>query len=138
MITTSTTDVTNDSSNASHEQHKSSLLALPGDIVLEIFAHLSKQDCLRCMAVCRDWYNNVPEYTRNVWKELRLSNKTLSNHGMIERFLGNHVKKLVIEPRRQYYKERVEEIELHSLLQKAVSWGCTEVESIGKTVSQRY
>ncbi|KAI8148408.1 hypothetical protein BJV82DRAFT_265203 [Fennellomyces sp. T-0311] len=104
------------------------ITALPSDIVIEIFVHLSQQDSLTCMAVCRDWYSIVPQYAQDLWKELRLSERDASsNHQRRYQCLGSHVKTVIVKPTRK--SKRVDEKVLHAIMIKLLQWGCTEIKS---------
>ncbi|KAI8137032.1 hypothetical protein BJV82DRAFT_675196 [Fennellomyces sp. T-0311] len=114
------------SENESHRQ-LGFIATLPSDIVLEIFSHLNQQDCLTSMAVCRDWYAAIPEYTRSIWKDLVFSERVARDHRRRELCLGSHVKNITIEPSEP---GPVVEQELRTLIHKLLDWGCTQVESI--------
>ncbi|KAI8142905.1 hypothetical protein BJV82DRAFT_111021 [Fennellomyces sp. T-0311] len=97
--------------------------ALPGDIVLKIFSHVSQQDCLTCMATCRAWDRAIPEYSQLTWKKLVIEpSDTYKNGQRRERCLGSHVKQVDIYA--------TEESQLYLLMQRLVNWGCTEIESL--------
>ena len=91
------------------------------DIISNIFLYLSQQDCLNCMATCREWYDDIPQFTQANWKTLQLDNK----HGMTrrqERNLGKHLQHVSFE----FVAEDV----LSKMIQRLLDCGCTEIESL--------
>ncbi|KAI8143299.1 hypothetical protein BJV82DRAFT_612224 [Fennellomyces sp. T-0311] len=93
---------------------------LPSDIILSIFAFFNQQDCLTCMAVCRDWYNVVPQYAKSAWTTIHVQR----NDGITEnvrqiRCLGNHVKNVTLE--------KLKEQDLCFIMHMLVEWGCTKI-----------
>ncbi|KAI8142222.1 hypothetical protein BJV82DRAFT_669884 [Fennellomyces sp. T-0311] len=107
------------------------LSALPNDVLFAIFEYLSKQDCLKCMAVCHDWYDAIPQYAQRAWEELLLDEWDADrvHHQTFELFLGNHVKRVTITPSFQP-SSSVQEHTLYALLQKLLDWGCTNIGSL--------
>ena len=51
-------------------------LFIPSEIFSIILFHLHQVDCIRCMIVCRRWYKLIPQYGRDVWTELEISEKS--------------------------------------------------------------
>ena len=110
------------------EQQLGFLSALYRDIVLEIFSYLTQQDCLTCMAVCRDWYATVPQYAQNIWKEIQLDRRDASiDHQRQQQCLGSHVKRVSITSTSD--KEDLSSI---TLMQRLLDWKCTRIQSLGK------
>ena len=72
-------------------------LFLPPEIFSIILSHVNQVDCTECMTVCRRWYNLIPQYGKEVWKELEISEESWprSNNAMLE-CLGIHVEKVSI------------------------------------------
>ncbi|KAI9496578.1 hypothetical protein BDB00DRAFT_807881 [Zychaea mexicana] len=98
----------------------------PFDIVVAIFSHLSQQDCLNAMAVCRNWCDRIPQYTEDNWRALRLSRRDINgmlNHRRRSRCLGKHVKCVNI-------CSIMKEHQVLAILRKLLAWGCTEIESL--------
>ncbi|KAI8148121.1 hypothetical protein BJV82DRAFT_654003 [Fennellomyces sp. T-0311] len=103
------------------------MFTLPSDIVFEIFSYLNKEDCLVCMAVCRDWYGFTPQYAQSIWMELQLDPRDLSvTHGRRERCLGSHVETVTIGSTELLNEESY----MYALMQKLQDWGCTGVTSL--------
>ena len=104
------------------------LSALSSDIVLKIFSYLTQQDCLTCMAVCRDWYATVPQYSQDTWEELQLDWRDASiDHQRRQQCLGSHVKRVSIKSMSD--KEDLSSI---TLMQRLLDWKCTRIQSLGK------
>ncbi|KAI9492420.1 hypothetical protein BDB00DRAFT_873501 [Zychaea mexicana] len=98
--------------------------ALPFDIICDIFLRLEQRDCLTCMAVCHAWRDRVPQYTKGVWTTLHLEQhkQYLENH-RVAQCIGNHLKQVTLSG---YDKDE----ELFTVLQKLISFGCFEVDSL--------
>ena len=73
--------------------HSRFLRKLPYDIICNIFLYLDRQDCLNCMATCREWYDKVSQYTEDKWKTLQLGQDGITQRQ--ERNLGKHVKHIL-------------------------------------------
>ncbi|KAI8138341.1 hypothetical protein BJV82DRAFT_295314 [Fennellomyces sp. T-0311] len=101
MMTTITGDDIVPVSKVPSAQQLSFMHTLHSDVAIEIFSYLSQQDCLTSMAVCRDWYHAIPQYTQKIWRELRFKEGDVraDNHRR-QRCLGSHVKM-------ELYKNRV-------------------------------
>ena len=111
------------------------MTALPSDIIPEIFSYLDQKSSLECMAVCRYWYDAVPQHVEKLWYSLRLhSRDAYMDHQRRERCVGKHVKEVVLEPPRSSFQ--VEEQEVYILIQKVSEWGCTSIRKLG--ISSHY
>ncbi|KAI8138367.1 hypothetical protein BJV82DRAFT_295975 [Fennellomyces sp. T-0311] len=109
---------------ASLRQQLSFLNALPYDVVIKIVSFWTQQDCLTCMAVCRNWYHMIPQFTHNIWREIQLHSGDIHlDHQRRQRCLGGHVKRVVL-----LYMTPI------LLMQRLVDWDCTKVEDLGKIV----
>ena len=101
------------------------------DVVADIFSYLSRMDCLTCMAVCRDWYKNIPQYTEYAGREIELRMLDASiKHRRRERCLGQHVKRVVL----RNVTDGDSKESLNILMQRLTQWNCTEIESLGKCI----
>ena len=98
------------------------LKKLSYDIISEIFLYLNQEDCLNCMATCREWYARIPQYTQANWETLHLDQNGITQPE--ERNLGKHVKHVLF-----YYMQADL---LSKMMQKLLDCGCTEIESLGK------
>ncbi|KAI9250895.1 hypothetical protein BDA99DRAFT_608205 [Phascolomyces articulosus] len=71
---------------------------LPIETLCDVFSYLDQNDSLECMNVSHAWYNSIPNYTRPVWRELKITptswNKPPTQS--ILKCLGPHVKKVII------------------------------------------
>ncbi|KAI8146611.1 hypothetical protein BJV82DRAFT_392252 [Fennellomyces sp. T-0311] len=104
------------------------MAALPSEIVQQIFQYLNQRDCLVSMTVCRDWDAVVPQYSKSVWRELRLNfNDASRDYRRRERCLGDHVQSVILESTAE---ER--ESGLYIMMRKVLDWGCHGIESLGK------
>ena len=131
MVTTS--PIANGSHHATGNQLKF-MNALPSDIIIEIFSFLTQQDSLTCMAVCRDWYDFIPQYAQDLWKELHLDlGDLLKDHKRREKLLGSHVESVVIKQGRTVVAKDVLDA---SSIHKLRAWGCTNIQFIGKTIGK--
>ncbi|KAI8148007.1 hypothetical protein BJV82DRAFT_709694 [Fennellomyces sp. T-0311] len=103
------------------------MFTLPSDIVIEIVSYFSQQDCLTCMAVCRNWYETIPQYTQSVWKEVILDERYLSRtHHRRERCLGDHVESVIIRST----EEQARQAHLYMLIQLLLDCGCSGIRSL--------
>ena len=70
---------------------------LPPEIFSIILSNVNQVDSIECMNVCRRWYKLIPQYGKEVWKELEISEKSWPrfNNAMLE-CLGSHVEKVSI------------------------------------------
>ncbi|KAI9246732.1 hypothetical protein BDA99DRAFT_576546 [Phascolomyces articulosus] len=95
------------------------------DIITQIFSYLNQRDCLNCMKVCRTWYNDIPQYTAENWRTLRISSQEVI-HGLINqrllRCLGNHVKNVILITMNQD--------KVYTILQILKKSGCHGIESL--------
>ncbi|KAI9246750.1 hypothetical protein BDA99DRAFT_592358 [Phascolomyces articulosus] len=95
------------------------------DIITQIFSYLNQRDCLNCMKVCRTWYNDIPQYTAENWRTLRISSQEVI-HGLINqrllRCLGNHVKNVILITMNQD--------KVYTILQILQKSGCHGIESL--------
>ena len=99
---------------------------LPLELLPTIFSYLSQQDCVNSMAVCRDWYSLVPQYSQGVWEYLRISQRNVYKiNKRWEKSVGEHVKKVV-------FLHILDENQLYQLMQKLYDCNCTKLKSIGK------
>ena len=102
------------------------LAALPPDIIPEIFSSMNQRDCMTCLAVCRDWYQAVPQYTQDIWRTLKLDARdTDTNNGCLIRCLGTHVKNVILD-------SLVSEDDVYHTMQRLLDWGCINIHSFGK------
>ncbi|KAI9498903.1 hypothetical protein BDB00DRAFT_325222 [Zychaea mexicana] len=98
---------------------------LPFDIVSTIFSFVHQADVLTCMAVCRAWYDRVPQYTEKLWRTIHITSPdVLTASYRRDRCLGSHVKSVVFET--------VPEEQLYSTMRKLVELGCDGIETLGK------
>ncbi|KAI8137054.1 hypothetical protein BJV82DRAFT_367035 [Fennellomyces sp. T-0311] len=105
------------------------MTALPSDLIPEVLSYLDQSDSLECMAVCRYWYDAIPQYAQNIWKEVHFRTRdAYMAHQRRERCLGRHVKGVVLEPPESSFQ--VEEQEVHILIQKVLEYGCTNITSL--------
>ncbi|KAI7859633.1 hypothetical protein BDC45DRAFT_496474 [Circinella umbellata] len=103
---------------------------LPFDIVTNIFKFLNQHDCLTLMSCCRLFLKQIPQYTVNIWKTIRLSKNNNSNMLMdiddslcFARCLGSHVKNIEF---RNFDIDR----DVYTMMQLLFDWGCIKVESL--------
>ena len=92
------------------------------DIISNIFLYLGQQDCLNCMATCREWYYRIPQFTQANWKTLQIDTNGISQRH--RQNLGKHVKRVLFDD--------VPEDLLSKMMQKLLECGCDEIESLGK------
>ncbi|KAI9250999.1 hypothetical protein BDA99DRAFT_608283 [Phascolomyces articulosus] len=106
-------------------KHHDPIVDLPFDIVTEIFTFLNQRDCLSCMKVCKTWYTAVPEYTKEIWRTLRLTEKDPRKDmdGCFGACLGGHVKNIE-------FNNFKEDKDLYNIMEKLVGWKCDQVESL--------
>ena len=110
------------------DQQFSFLNALNYDIVTQIISYLTQQECLACMAVCRDWYHKIPQHSQNIWREIELVRKDVPvNHLRRQQCLGSHVKRVVI----LYVHSDKKRGSLTTLMQRLLDWKCTNIEYLG-------
>ena len=100
-------------------------LFLPPEILNLIFSNVHQVDCIECMTACRRWHKLIPQYGKNVWAELEISETSWSrfNNAMLE-CLGTHVKKVSITS----YKNS------NKILRRLEGQGCN-IESLGNLIS---
>ena len=74
-------------------------LFLPSEILTHIFSNVNQVDCIECMTACRGWHELIPQYGRNVWTELEISENSWPrfNNAMLK-CLGTHVQEVSIVP----------------------------------------
>ncbi|KAI9278257.1 hypothetical protein BDA99DRAFT_1784 [Phascolomyces articulosus] len=67
---------------------------LPFDILSHIFSYLTKTESLRCMLVCKTWYADLPQYTKLVWRTLKIRGNVsyFKQSRTWLKFIGLHVK----------------------------------------------
>ena len=72
-------------------------LFLPTEIFSDILSHVNQVDCIECMTVCRRWHKLIPQYGKDLWKELEISKTSWPrfSSAMLE-CLGTHVEKVSI------------------------------------------
>lgn len=95
---------------------------LPCDIVERIFAYLSQNECLKCMAVSRAWYKLIPQYSTLVWRQVDISGDQQD-----ERFkecLGPHVQQCQISG--------ANGSQMSVILRMLVQRGCKNLQTLGK------
>ncbi|KAI8146786.1 hypothetical protein BJV82DRAFT_599845 [Fennellomyces sp. T-0311] len=98
---------------------------LPFEITTKIFAYLEQADCLRCMAVCREWYSSVPQCSRDVWTELGIPDDgTLGFNKRLQLCLGDHVESVM------FYRFKYE-TDLYRAMQKLIDAGCSRIKRLG-------
>ena len=100
---------------------------LPFDVVTKIFSHLKQSECLTCMATCRSWYKELPQYTHcTVWTKLYISPNCMppQNNQRWEVCVGNHVKHVEFQG---FNKEQ----ELYFASGHIFESNCNHIESIG-------
>ena len=103
--------------------------ALPSDVIDIIFSFIDQRDCVTCLSVCREWYNQVPEHTRSSWATVTFSTSYPSDDiPTRHRFLGNHVKAIEFD--------EYSDAPLHALMKKLIACGCKSVKSVGKNYSK--
>ncbi|KAI9245884.1 hypothetical protein BDA99DRAFT_543531 [Phascolomyces articulosus] len=97
---------------------------LPSDIILEIFTRLTPSDSLRCMQVCRAWYNLIPQYAKGAWSTMQLygSRRSILKNRVWLQFLGKHVKHVTLT--------RFREKNLYTILQLLIKHGCLNIQRI--------
>ena len=79
------------------------------------------------MATCREWYDCIPQFTKDNWKTLRLGNHDISL--LQERNLGKHVKHVIFQD--------VREEVLSEKMEKLLDCGCDEIGSLGKILYRK-
>ncbi|KAI9250970.1 hypothetical protein BDA99DRAFT_608258 [Phascolomyces articulosus] len=96
---------------------------LPFDIIKNIFSHLNQHDALTCMAVCKDWYDQIPHYTTDIWQTVRFSERSIHPFNKRrQKCLGNHVKNVIFD--------KFEGEDLYDAMQYVLDNGCNELQSI--------
>ncbi|KAI9270574.1 hypothetical protein BDA99DRAFT_502150 [Phascolomyces articulosus] len=97
------------------------------DISTLIFSYLTQQDCLKAMSVCKLWYDCVPQYSKDLWKTLKLEPRQLQiinrRHA---RCIGGHVKSVIIYG----HKSDKNEEYLYTMMQYLLDHECDEIESM--------
>ncbi|KAI7854582.1 hypothetical protein BDC45DRAFT_507609 [Circinella umbellata] len=104
--------------NQSSIVHNGFLEKLSYDIISNIFLYLDQQDCLNCMAVCRQWFELIPHFTEDKWETLRLDGNGINHYQKLN--LGKHVKHV--------FFDGVPEDLLSNMMQKLLDSECTEIE----------
>ena len=89
------------------------------DIISNIFVYLDQRDCLNCMATCREWCDDIPQFTQDNWKTISFEGTEISEHQ--KRNLGKHVKDVTV-----CFDSGA------TMIQQLLDCGCTEIESLGK------
>lgn len=99
---------------------------LPLETTINIFSYLNQTGCLTTMTVCRDWYQNVPRYNKNVWKKVRMieHDGTRLNQGK-ELCLEQHVKVEIFE-------KFVTGSNVLCIMERLIQLDCIKIESMGK------
>ncbi|KAI8137041.1 hypothetical protein BJV82DRAFT_661580 [Fennellomyces sp. T-0311] len=119
-MTSSISNSTDPSTQPSLNLQLGFFTALHLDIVVDICSYFDQQDCLTCMAVCRSWYNMIPEYVQSSWATVRFTEKDIKMENKRQtRCLGKHVKRVILN------KHKNEQV-LHCLF----DWGCTKIEHL--------
>ncbi|KAG2224274.1 hypothetical protein INT45_000305 [Circinella minor] len=96
---------------------------LPFDIITAIFSFLDQQECINCMAVNRSWFHQVPMYTRYIWKHVRLSENDIRMPNYRREQCMRYVRSVQLDSFR-------EDEELYIIMNKLMTWGCDEIESL--------
>ena len=98
---------------------------LPFDIITSIFSFLDQEECINCMAVNRSWFHQVPIYTRDIWKQVRLSESDIRMPNYRRERCIRYTNSVKLDSFR-------EEEELHFIMNKLLIWGCDGIESLSK------
>ena len=98
---------------------------LPFDIIAAIFSFLDQQECINCMAVNRSWFHQVPMYTRYIWKHVRLSENDIRMPNYRREQCMRYVRSVQLDSFREME-------ELYIIMNKLITWGCDEIESLSK------
>ncbi|KAI8136934.1 hypothetical protein BJV82DRAFT_584145 [Fennellomyces sp. T-0311] len=125
--TSSPKDPNNDSSDTKSltlsAQQFGFLTILPSDILLGIFMHLKQRDSLACMAVCRDWYHTIPQYTQSAWETLTLGARDVKMENKRRICcLGDHVKHVILVG--------LKSEDIYHTVEKLLTHGCARIESL--------
>ncbi|KAI7859642.1 hypothetical protein BDC45DRAFT_553396 [Circinella umbellata] len=96
---------------------------LPFDIIAAIFSFLDQQECINCMAVNRSWFHQVPMYTRYIWKHVRLSENDIRMPNYRREQCMRYVRSVQLDSFREME-------ELYIIMNKLITWGCDEIESL--------
>ncbi|KAI8148969.1 hypothetical protein BJV82DRAFT_708824 [Fennellomyces sp. T-0311] len=72
-------------------------LLLPAEALHDIFSYIDQSTCIQCVCVCLNWYQRIPAYTRDIWKEITVSpdSWSTSNDCLIQ-CLGPHLQKVSV------------------------------------------
>ncbi|KAI8140123.1 hypothetical protein BJV82DRAFT_623991 [Fennellomyces sp. T-0311] len=97
------------------------IFCLPADILLSVFKHFDRSDCLNSMAVCRIWYDNVPQYSQHLWKHLKMRRLDYyENNKRWQHCIGGHVKVVTFD--------KSSEDETLAMMQILIDCNCHEIE----------
>ena len=99
---------------------------LPSDILIGIFSHLNKSECLICMSVCRLWHNVIPQYCKSQWTELKFYRNKLSmmhTKGWLK-CIGDHVRCVIFEA---FHKQR----DILDVANMLIDHQCHSIEYLG-------
>ena len=94
------------------------------DVFTEIVSYVNQVDCIECMAVCRRWHKLIPQYGKEVWKELEISEKSWSKFNNAMSQCLSHVEKVSFPNAQNPHKQ----------LQRLERQGCN-IQSLGKLIS---
>ncbi|KAI9257990.1 hypothetical protein BDA99DRAFT_539007 [Phascolomyces articulosus] len=97
---------------------------LPYEITVYIFQYLNRSDCLRSLAVSRNWFAAVPTYAQDIWSDIRIhgTDKCLYEKLWMQ-FIGNHVKHISLTG---FHTNEA----LFSIMEKLIDHGCTQLKSL--------
>lgn len=80
-----------------HPQHLTTCISsLPSEINHRIFSSFSKQECLECMLVCRQWRKHMATWSVDQWRSIRLSNDDLDQLSPLLSLVGSSVRHMVV------------------------------------------
>ena len=99
-------------------------LFLPSEILTHIFSNVNQEDCIECMIACRRWHKLIPQYGKEVWKELEISEKSWSKFNNAMSQCLSHVEKVSFPNAQNPHKQ----------LQRLERQGCN-IQSLGKLIS---
>ncbi|KAI8142709.1 hypothetical protein BJV82DRAFT_713828 [Fennellomyces sp. T-0311] len=94
----------------------------PFEIIKHVFSFIDQPDCLECMRVCRQWSKEIPLYTTDIWKHVRLDSYQNLNHGRVMKCLGPHVEKLDL---RQCQDEQI-----NAFIYSLEAVGCNNIKEL--------
>ena len=96
------------------------------EITIKIVSYLNQDECLTAMTVCREWYQNVPRYSKKVWEKVIMTKyDDIRPNRRKELCLGEHVKIAIFD-------KFVTGSNILSLMEKLIKLDCSQIESMGK------